>query len=174
MLGLRFNSQSFSIETRYGIREIINCLGPDISQLYCIAYGDFLMWKGEDADKLENELASFVLEELDHVGNEIRGLKLFRPGFLPRFRDYLYGDWNHFYLLETKIPCTRCDLGAMRSQLSARFSFAALTPPIGRSSQTTAAYSLASRRNSAERSPAVLKTRPTKPPHLAQDCGSAR
>lgn len=62
------------------------------------------MWKEEESQKLDSEYALFLLEELERVGAEIRDLKLFRPGFLQRFRDHLFGDWNYFYLLEAKIP----------------------------------------------------------------------
>jgi len=58
----------------------------------------------EEIHKLHREYDRFLLEELDRVGTERRDLKLFQRGFLQRFRDCLYGDWNRFYLLEAKIP----------------------------------------------------------------------
>jgi hypothetical protein len=57
----------------------------------------------EEIQKLDREYDQ-LLEELDHVGSERRDLKLFQRGFLQRFRDYSYGDWNRFYLLEATIP----------------------------------------------------------------------
>ena len=69
------------------------------------------MWNDEEGKKLDGEYASFLMEELDRVGRGIRDLKLFRPGFLQRFRDHLYGDWNSFYLLEAKIPLSTIPLG---------------------------------------------------------------
>jgi hypothetical protein len=57
-----------------------------------------------EIQRLDREYDQYLLEELGRVGTEVRDLKLFQPGFLHRFRDYLYGDWTRFYFLEVKIP----------------------------------------------------------------------
>lgn len=57
-----------------------------------------------EEQKLRREYNRMLLKKLDRVENSIRHLKLFQRGFLQKFRDFLYGDWNHFYLLEAKIP----------------------------------------------------------------------
>ena len=58
----------------------------------------------EEIQKLDREYALLLLERLGSVGAENCDLKLFQKGFLQRFRDYLYGDWNRFYLFESKPP----------------------------------------------------------------------
>jgi hypothetical protein len=109
--GLRLDSRCFKVETSLGIREILDCLAPEISQLYCATHGDFLMYfsggkslSEVEIQSLQREYDRMLMEELDRVGNSIRELKLFQRGFLQRFRDYLYGDWNRFYLLEAEVP----------------------------------------------------------------------
>jgi hypothetical protein len=58
----------------------------------------------EEIERLDREYNLFLLEELGHVGTELRDLKLFQRGFLQKFRNYLYGDWSRFYLLAAKTP----------------------------------------------------------------------
>lgn len=82
----------------------MDCLAPEISQLYCAAHGwPFVNYSSraakvlseEEIQELERECERFLLEEEDThlVGVEVRDLKLFEHGFLEMFRDYLYGDW---------------------------------------------------------------------------------
>jgi hypothetical protein len=111
MHGLRLGSRCFKGKTSLGIREIVDCLAPEMSQLYCVTHGDFLidfsvgkfLSEAED-QKLRGEYNRMLLKKLDRVGNSRPDLKLFRPGFLEKFRDYLYGDWTRFYLLEATVP----------------------------------------------------------------------
>jgi hypothetical protein len=120
MQGLALNSRCFKTKTSLGIREIVDCLTPEISQLYCVAHGPFLSFSSregkvlseEEIQKLERESRRFLLEEEDiHiVGVEVRDLKLFERGFLEKFRDYLYGDWTRLYLLTAKIPLSTIQL----------------------------------------------------------------
>jgi hypothetical protein len=100
MRGYRLGPACFREKVRLGIREIVDCLTPEISQLYCAAHGQFLELlasNDQESQTFDNEYAVFLLEELDS-----RELRLFRPGFLERFRDHLYGDWNSFYLLDVR------------------------------------------------------------------------
>jgi len=110
MLGLRLNSECFKEKTSRGIREILNCLAPEIAGLYCVAHGEFLAYSvggkscsEEEIERLDREYELFLLDSLDLVGTESRSLKLFQPGFLNNFREYLYGDWTRFYLLQEEI-----------------------------------------------------------------------
>jgi hypothetical protein len=102
--GLRLDSRCFKGKTSLGIQEIVDCLAPEISQLYCAAHGwPFVNYSSraakvlseEEIQELERECERFLLEEEDThlVGVEVRDLKLFEHGFLEMFRDYLYGDW---------------------------------------------------------------------------------
>lgn len=111
MHGLRLDSGCFEGEPLLGIREIVDCLEPEIPQLYCVTHGDFLTYASSDSSlsesairKLEREYDGMLIDELDRVGNSVRDLKLFRPGFLAKFRDHLYGDWTRFYLVEARVP----------------------------------------------------------------------
>lgn len=103
MRGLRFYSQSFTVKTVYGIREIIDCLAPEISQLYCLTQGEFLFGghSVKGVEEVEDKYTEFLLEDQNPDGF---GLKLFKPGFLTTFRDYLFGDWTDFYLVDAVIP----------------------------------------------------------------------
>ena len=107
MQGIRLYSRCFEGKTSLGVREIVDCLAPEISQFYCVTHGEFLMYSSggkscseEEIQKLDREYDLFLLEQLGSIGND---LKLFQRGFLQKFRDYLYGDWTRFYLLGTRI-----------------------------------------------------------------------
>jgi hypothetical protein len=112
MEGLRLSQKCFTGRTEYGIRIIVDVLEPELSRLYCVTHEEFLMYLSgegkaltdEQFEEVHKEYEHFLLEELERVGNSIRHLKLFDCGFLPRFRDYLSGDWTSFYLLSTRIP----------------------------------------------------------------------
>jgi hypothetical protein len=113
MEGLHLSQKCFPCRTEYGIRGIVDILAPELSQLYCITHKDFLEYSldgtalsDEQMEKLDEEYGHFLVEDLERVGNSVRDLKLFDRGFLPRFRDYLCGDWTDFYLLATRIPLT--------------------------------------------------------------------
>jgi hypothetical protein len=106
MEGLRLTEKCFDGRTEAGIRSIVDILAPELAELYCVTHSDFLIYSSggkslsdEECTKLDEEYGRFLLEELSD-----RHLKLFDRGFLPRFRDYLYGDWTRFYLLSTRIP----------------------------------------------------------------------
>jgi hypothetical protein len=104
MYGLRLYSQCFGVKTTLGIRAIVDFLAPEISQLYCVIHGDYLMRSSvgkEEAERFDRDYNLFLMEEL---GLENNDLKLFRPGFLQKFRDCLYGDWTRFYLLKATVP----------------------------------------------------------------------
>ena len=111
MRGLRLSDGSFKLRTKYGIRELVDCLVPQISELYCVAHGDFLMYvssegrtlSDEECRRLDQEYERFLITRQDRKGTGIRDLTLFAPGFLERFRDYLYGDWTNFYLFATQV-----------------------------------------------------------------------
>jgi hypothetical protein len=107
MHGIRLYSGCFQEKTSLGIREIVDCLAPGISQFYCVTHGAFLMYSSggksctrEQIQKLDREYDLFLLEQLGPTAND---LKLFQRGFLQKFRDQSYGDWTRFYLLETRI-----------------------------------------------------------------------
>ncbi len=102
----------FKVRTEYGIREIVDCLAVEISELYCAVHQNSLAYVSPDGkmlsdaegERLDRECERFLIEEQERNGAELRELKLFGPGFLLRFRDYLYGDWNRFYLLSETVP----------------------------------------------------------------------
>jgi hypothetical protein len=106
MEGLHLSKKCFPCRTEFGIRSIVDVLAPELSQLYCVTHQDFLIYStgdkalgDEECKRLDEQYRHFLLEEPG------RGdLKLFDRGFLPRFRDCLYGDWTDFYLLSTRIP----------------------------------------------------------------------
>jgi hypothetical protein len=112
MEGLRLSGKCFPYHARYGIRGIVDVLATELSRLYCITHQDFLEYccldgtalSDEVRKSLHEEYGRFLLGELATSGGEICDLKLFERGFLPRFRDYLYGDWTDLYLLPTAIP----------------------------------------------------------------------
>jgi hypothetical protein len=60
----------------------------------------------EECGRLDQEYERFLITRQDRKGSEICDLTLFAPGFLERFRDYLYGDWTNFYLFATEVPLT--------------------------------------------------------------------
>jgi hypothetical protein len=107
MEGLHLSQKCFDGRTEYGIRSIVDVLAPDLSQYYCATHRDFLIYcdsggkslTDEECKQLDEEHSRFLLDELSN-----QHLKLFDRGFLPRFRDYLYGDWTGFYLLSARIP----------------------------------------------------------------------
>lgn len=119
MLGVVLPRPCFKVRTRYGIREIVDCLAAEISELYCAVHQDFLIYHSSDGkvlsdaegERLDGECERFLIEEQERNGAEIRELKLFGPGFLLRFRNYLSGDWNRFYLLSEKVPLGEIQLG---------------------------------------------------------------
>jgi hypothetical protein len=104
MHGVRLDSRCFKEKTNFGIREIVDCLAAEISELYCAVHQNLLAYVSADGkvlsdaegEKLDCDYERFLIEEQERNGAESRKLKLFGPGFLLRFRDYLYGDWNRF------------------------------------------------------------------------------
>jgi len=120
MHGLVLPRQCFKVRTSYGIREIVDCLAAEISESYCAVHQHFLIYDSPEgkvlsdaeSERLDRECERFLIEEQERNGAEIRDLKLFGPGFLLRFRDYLYGDWNRFYLLSEKVPLGEIQLGS--------------------------------------------------------------
>jgi len=112
MQGVRLFQNCFSVHTRDGIRNIVDCLVPEISQRYCVTHGEFLLFSTREGKTLSDEAVRsfdrkyehFLMEQHYIAGSEIPNVKLFDRGFLESFRDCLYGDWNHFYLLTSKIP----------------------------------------------------------------------
>jgi hypothetical protein len=111
MHGLLLPRQCFKARTRYGIREIVDGHAVEISELYRAVHQNFLIYGSPDGkslsdaegERLDRECGRFLIEEQEQSGAETRELKLFGPGFLPRFRDYLYGDWNRSYLLSKRV-----------------------------------------------------------------------
>jgi hypothetical protein len=107
MEGLHLSQKCFDGQTAYGIRSIVDVLAPELLQHYCVTHSDFLIYcdsggkslSDEECKRLNEEHDRFLLEELSN-----HHLKLFDRGFLPRFRDYLCGDWTRFYLISTRIP----------------------------------------------------------------------
>jgi hypothetical protein len=110
--GLHLAQKCFTCRTEHGIRVLVDVLGPELSQLYCVTHSDFLEYfspdgktlSDEECEKLNEQHTQFLLEEFASGGRAVADLKLFDRGFLLRFRNYLWGDWTDFYLLSTRIP----------------------------------------------------------------------
>jgi hypothetical protein len=105
MHGLRLKQNCFCGPIRSGIRQIVDVLREEMSQLYCASVGDFLEYDAlpdSEMRTLDGLYEGFLLQKIG--GFEGDGLNLFDRGFLVRFRDYLYGDWTDFYLLTERIP----------------------------------------------------------------------
>ena len=106
MDGVHLSSNCFSGRTAYGIRNVVDALEPELSQLYCVVHGDFLEYSSlngkalsdEEDNKLDDEYSRHLLAEHDS-----QELKLFDRGVLLRFRNYLCGDWTSFCLLSAKV-----------------------------------------------------------------------
>ena len=104
MHGLRLKQNCFRGPVRCGIRQIVDALHEEMSQLYCASKGDFLEYDAltdGEMRTLDGLYEGFLLQKIGFARDD---LSLFDRGFLVRFRDYLYGDWTDFYLLTEPIP----------------------------------------------------------------------